>query len=235
MTRHVSPPRPPASPVSTLKWYLAFGALHELSHVAIAALIGLIDFENFRGLSRLVVIFIERRWQMTVVSAVCDASIEWEIALVRHIGWVVSVVIAVAVYVHSLKKEKSGSPLGYCYDTPIVRAAAITAIEALSTDLLGLERYLIPLFPMPISGTTIESNAGDGCVKLVTFFCGNFGLILLNPAYSATGNGRKTALDILEKMISVTMVRGAQSGKDISREESLFWLSRAEISFFAVL
>ena len=43
---------------------------------------------------------------------------------------------------------------------------------------------------------------------MATFFCGNFGIILLSPsAWDGT-----TVLDLLQKMIEVTMMRGAQTG-----------------------
>ena len=49
------------------------------------------------------------------------------------------------------------------------------------------------------------------------FFCGNFGVILLSPAWTTTpGDRGKTALTLLEKMIEVTMMRGAQTGGVIS-------------------
>ena len=41
--------------------------------------------------------------------------------------------------------------------------------------------------------------------------CGNFGIVLLNHAWCCSENGRK-AFDVLEKMVYVTMMRGAQSG-----------------------
>ena len=39
------------------------------------------------------------------------------------------------------------------------------------------------------------------------FFCGNFGIILLNSNWLNKDGGKK-ALDMLEKMIEVTMMRG---------------------------
>ena len=38
-------------------------------------------------------------------------------------------------------------------------------------------------------------------------YCGNFGVILLNSAWINVDGG-KTALDVLEKMVEVTMMRG---------------------------
>jgi hypothetical protein len=71
-------------------------------------------------------------------------------------------------------------------------AAIITAIEAMSTDLFGL-------------GVARGAMAS-------TLFCGNFGVILLHPVWNAEGDKGKTALDLLQKMIEITMMRGAQTG-----------------------
>ncbi|CAK9023116.1 unnamed protein product [Durusdinium trenchii] len=65
-------------------------------------------------------------------------------------------------------------------------ATGITALEAFLSDFLVW--------------TSPPSNL---------FFCGNFGLILLNEAWAASSS---TIKDILELMVEVTMVRGAQSG-----------------------
>ena len=47
--------------------------------------------------------------------------------------------------------------------------------------------------------------------------CGNFGIVLLNAAWCFR-NGER-AYDLLEKMINVTMMRGAQSGGIVTFEE----------------
>lgn len=79
--------------------------------------------------------------------------------------------------------------LVFCTTQKTARLAALlVALEAISTDLLQL---------VPIASQNI-------------MFCGNFGIILLHQAWSTTGG--TTALDILEKMVQVTMMRGAQSG-----------------------
>lgn len=72
-----------------------------------------------------------------------------------------------------------------------VVAAYATALEGISTDLLGM----IPAISQSTSATTIP------------FFCGNFGIILINSAWINTDGGKK-ALDMLEKMVEVTMMRG---------------------------
>ena len=60
-------------------------------------------------------------------------------------------------------------------------AAYATALEGISTDLLGM--------------------------ATIPFFCGNFGNILINSAWINTDGGKK-ALEMLEKMVEVTMMRG---------------------------
>lgn len=198
--------------IETIIWYLAFGVLHELSHVAIATILlgsSLNPFTTFESLLRAV---LGRCWEMTIDT---DMPSTFAINTIRHFGWIFSVVIAMVTYhVHRSRNNKFNSknncnkncsPL----NNPLVYAAALTAIESISTDLFGLENYLLPLFPTLGGGTNNSSIK----TNTVTFYCGNFGLILLNPAYNATAKGCETALDILEKMISVTMVRGAQSGE----------------------
>ena len=61
-------------------------------------------------------------------------------------------------------------------------AAYITALEGMTTDLFGF----VPQ----------QSNR-----SYMTFFCGNFGILLLNSSWLSIDGGR-TALDVLEKMVS---------------------------------
>jgi len=197
--------------IETIIWYLVFGVLHELSHVAIATILLGQSLNTFESLYQFVLrAMLGRCWEMTIDT---DMPSTFAINTIRHFGWIFSVVVAmVTCHVHRSRNNKFNSknncnkncsPL----NNPLVYAAALTAIESISTDLFGLENYLLPLFPT-LGGTNNSINTNT-----VTFYCGNFGLILLNPAYNATAKGCETALDILEKMISVTMVRGAQSGE----------------------
>ena len=50
-------------------------------------------------------------------------------------------------------------------------------------------------------------NDTSSSTMLHYFFCGNFGIILLNSNWLNKDGGKK-ALDMLEKMIEVTMMRG---------------------------
>ena len=67
--------------------------------------------------------------------------------------------------------------------------ASIVAVESITTDLFGWT----PVFVFPA-----------GCFVA---WCGNFGLVLLNPMWINVDGGR-TALEVLEKMVEVTMMRG---------------------------
>lgn len=153
---------------SLLGWYFVLGALHEVAHVVFAILTGqsdnLLDDGIATFLTRLVLLR-----QCNLPALACGLSGD----IVRHAGWVTS-----AVLVYYFRNNNTA-----CL------AASLVALEAMSTDLLGL----VPCSP--------NSNV---------LFCGNFGIILLHKAWSS--NGGTSALDILEKMVQVTMMRGAQSG-----------------------
>ena len=77
----------------------------------------------------------------------------------------------------------------------VVVAAALTAAEALASDLLA--------------------GAGPPSER---FFCGNFGMLLLDAAWGASDS----ALLILQRMAEVTMMRGAQAGGVVSFVRSGF-------------
>lgn len=111
-----------------------------------------------------------------ILGRCCVMDMDNEVATeaIRHAGWLASVLLAVAM--SALSDNKA---------TPVSISAWITALEAITTDLMGL-------FPVSSKGV---------------LFCGNFGIILLNKQWDS-----KTALDVLEKMVKVTMMRGAQSG-----------------------
>ena len=69
-------------------------------------------------------------------------------SIVRHSGWIASVVLACVVYTLSASRA-------------IIAAFVLVALEAVASDLLGIGRF---------------RSTGD------RFFCGNFGLLLLDGA-----------------------------------------------------
>ena len=96
--------------------------------------------------------------------------------LVQHAGWCFSVVLAVAINFLQISS----------YRAPLLTAAWLTALEAVSSDLLCL-------------GST--ASRGE------RFSCGNFGILLLE----CTGFNKRFLLPALRRMMRVTIVRGAQS------------------------
>ena len=129
------------------------------------------------------------------------------ILVVRHAGWIVSVlvwiVLALFSYRHNNQKMKQ-QQRRYPKDNAALVAASLTALEAISTDLLGMY---------------YGGGGGGASASKSVFLCGNFGIILLHKAWQNVDGGA-TALDILEKMVQVTMMRGAQSGGVVTFQPS---------------
>jgi hypothetical protein len=65
-------------------------------------------------------------------------------------------------------------------------------VEAIVTDLLHF---------------TPQHHFTASNMDVLIVFCGNFGIVLLNPMWLNVDGGR-TALEVLEKMVEVTMMRG---------------------------
>jgi hypothetical protein len=155
--------------------YVFFGAIHEGAHLLTAHLLGVSHGIFQDGIVNVMVRLLLLR-QSVVPDLACQDNVIYS-TIVRHSGWISSVLIAVAVAVNSNHKIAQ-------------TAAIITALEAISTDLLGLFSV---------------QNAPH------VFFCGNFGVLLLHKAWSSDA-GSSTTLDILSTMVRVTSMRGAQSG-----------------------
>ena len=149
--------------------YWACGAVHEFAHLAVAAGLGRSRGAwHWRNMLRALF----ARQVDIPMAAECKRCRE----LVRHAGWIASLLFAGAVWRFRAGRE-------------IVAAAALTAAEALASDLLA--------GPEPLSDR---------------FFCGNFGMLLLDAAWGASDS----ALLILQRMAEVTMMRGAQAGGVVS-------------------
>jgi hypothetical protein len=170
---------------SLLLWYLIWGAVHEFVHVAVAFVLSRrsnIETEWYFDLGFLAHVLLGRQ---SPLDPNMDLNPDFEI-IIRHSGWITSVWIAWFLRDHETKQTRDRRGAAFL-------AAVLTAIEAISTDLLRIP--VIPLF-QPILPNS--------------FFCGNFGIILLHQAWLQDGG--TSALDVLEKMVQVTMMRGAQSG-----------------------
>lgn len=165
-----------------LSFYLLFGALHEAVHLTVAWLTSC-HATNSSWFNLMAAAL-----RYSIVNQ-CPQK-EW----VRHSGWMFSVLLASLLnwnYWSFIKvnKNSSGTNNGSLQLSLMGHAATLTAVEALITDLF----QFIPKYSL-----------GHG---LVVCYCGNFGIILLNPLWLNVDGGR-TALDLLEKMVEVTMMRG---------------------------
>ena len=167
----------------SLLTYLAFGGLHEAAHW-LAATLWVKDCrisENLGqvGWSGLIQATLGRAY---VDLSLADASPD-QLDLIRHAGWIFSLLLAVLVSaaMRTLTPKSKG-----ILAKLVVRAAWITALEAITSDLFQF---------------------GTQGIAKTTFLCGNFGLILMNDVSDAT-----KPLDLLQKMAEITMMRGAQSG-----------------------
>lgn len=166
----------------SLLWYFVFGAIHELSHVVTAYMLGVhrgVMTPDESVLLFLLRITMGRAVHLPMVAS--DKNSHSISFIIYHSGWLFSLFLATLTTSTTLTKKNKH----------ITTAAAITALEAIATDLLGL----------------------GGAVGRGTFLCGNFGLIMINPAWSTnSGDSGTTALKILKKLVEVTMMRGAQTG-----------------------
>ena len=188
-------------------WYYFFGALHELTHI-IACFVDP-SLELYHGIFKgglcraMWKILFERHCIIPSVNNLNhDETYEWIVLnFIRHIAWVASVSIALKLNFYSYNKDrgksKGCSTSNAVLLQPMVLAANITALEAISTDLLGF-----PVLPFFIKTLTTDPEV---------FFCGNFGVIFINSTWMVADEG-KSALDLIEKMVNVTQIRGAQSG-----------------------
>jgi hypothetical protein len=176
-----------SSRLSLVLWYIAFGALHELAHIATAVACGLSNL-NMNGILQYNDGWIPLLYRVLLGRHVVLPALEYSYDefLVRHAGWIFSIVLATV-----LSKASSSAKF----------AARITALEALATDLLRL-----PI----LAGIGISHPTSTTSHASAVFCCGNFGVILLHHLW-LTEQG-KNALDCLEQMVKVTMMRGAQSG-----------------------
>lgn len=179
-----------SSYLSALGCYMAFGFLHELMHwVAIPhSLRPTMDIQILKEMA------IGRSLSIELSDDLNFYTMEQ----IHHVGWISSVGFALAMYTIKSRQEKHGSSSNLSHWCTI--ASYLTAFDAICTDLFHLPQFL---------------HVASHTANQVTFFCGNFGVILLHGCWMDEASGRtrgKSVMDILEKMIEITMMRGAQSG-----------------------
>jgi hypothetical protein len=150
-------------------------ALHELSHGAVALACGLQPTVHL-GLAPFSV-------SCTTVPGACTLGAA---TVIRHSGWLLSVVLALSATRLCLTTGSLG--------IAALAALWLTALDAVCSDALGWSPR--------------EGKGGapfHGCSTVEAFYCGNFGLLLLDAAHS------DKVREIITKMIRITMMRGAQS------------------------
>lgn len=175
-------------------WYILFGAVHELSHLVAASWWNCLndyadddDTTQIGDNNDMAALFYRTfLGRHTVIPTTCqDGNVPP--AMLTHIGWITSLLLALLVHYHAHKnRQRDGTAAAVSF------AANITLLEAIWTDLLGL-----PVLPGIFRSTTSTRMAA----ATTTLFCGNFGIILLHHSWFADKG--KSPLDVLECMVKV--------------------------------
>ena len=183
-----------SSTVSLLLAYILFGALHECAHLITAlwllpaaSLSTLLNHDStttnndYGNIATVILrIILGRCLTIPLLDNTDDDELTVIKSVITHSGWIASILIALTT--HFLYKQQL-----FHYSSAVVMIAYITALEGVTTDLFGF----VP-----------HSYRGGGGGEYMTFFCGNFGILLLNSSWLSIDGGR-TALDVLEKMVSL--------------------------------
>ena len=145
---------------SSVGWYVAFGAAHEAAHVAAAAIVGRLDGAG--GYMNIARALFGRHVYLPAL-ALADRS---EVLFVQHFAWICSVVLAVGAYALTRTNVDDKHAKGCRSDAAaaMVLAAIVTALEALTSDLLRAR-----------PGESHFSPFADKAMQTSLFFCGNFG------------------------------------------------------------
>ena len=201
----------PTTTLTLLITYLIFGTLHELAHLGVALWLlppssSIIQeeeeaFFTLDNIPKLMLRILFGRCVTVPLSSLSSSSADYDTmttaaTLIRHSGWVFSV--AIAILCHLLHKQCCCRLL---ISPNVVLVAYITALEAMTTDLFGF----VPHHHHSLwynNNTANEEYQSSSQYYYLTFFCGNFGILLLNPSWLSIDGGR-TALDVLEKMVSL--------------------------------
>lgn len=113
------------------------------------------------------------------------------ISIITHTGWIVSVLLAILCH-YALHYKRSILGIKINLMSPmVVLVAYVTALEGITTDLFGF---------VPQYFSWQQQQQQTNGYHYLTFFCGNFGILLLNSSWLSIDGGR-TALDVLEKMV----------------------------------
>ena len=197
-------------------WYFFFGAMHELSHYLTAWCLGY-DLALQRTLlgQSSNDLWVHLAYEMILGRQCSLPNLPLDLEEpVKHAGWISSCLLLVLLTIFcchfkrfnytvrrdngndNKKNERQGSFFDEVMSSSMLMAALVTAAESIVTDFIGWDPVL------PLNVRTIRQ----------TFYCGNFGIILLNRCWFDNKETQGAVLDTLQQMVEVTMMRGAQSG-----------------------
>ena len=196
-------------------WYVVFGAFHELCHVIgylclASSVVQDGSAVDIWSLAWWYDVLISRQTFVDFGATNSTAQID----LIHQVGWISSLTLAIGVsWIEHRTKLASGNK----QYRSIELVAWLTALEAIYTDYFRFNgmRCAVPTM-------TARSSA-------YVFYCGNFGIILIHHMWFRDHVGRQAALDCLEHMVQVTMMRGAQSGGVVTYESSATGMSGKRI------
>lgn len=195
-------------------WYLLFGMIHEVAHVAAAWWLGYnIPLEiSQQPVGNGISAWLRLAYEVALGRQLSLPNFPEDLERpVRHAGWICSCLLLLSLVVlrcttwRRIGFEKndinirSSNTLQCCFSAEIMSsdmlmAALITAFEAITSDLIGF-----------------SPSRNPSSMRHV-FYCGNFGIILLSHLWLKNKENEAAALDTMQQMIEVTMMRGAQSG-----------------------
>ena len=221
--------------------YILFGTLHELFHVLVAKIIVMLrsspsmevaEDKSFLSLSSSIGKFLSRavfgRYTIITIPSATNAdglmSSEAAASIITHSGWILSLLLAVGMHYFYARLRNSNKntiepAFSLCSAVEVapmfILAAYIAAVESITSDLMGFVPKMVNNF-LHLGSSAAASPSSASSIHLL-LHCGNFGIILLNSQWINVDGGQR-ALSVLEKMVEVTMMRGAQSGGVVTFE-----------------
>ena len=228
--------------------YILFGILHELFHVIVAKIVAAVRSPSSikivedksllsstsigKFLSRAV---FGRYTPITIPSTTINVdggmSSEMAASIITHSGWILSLLLAFGMhYLYYARLRSSASAttnkknttkpasficLAAALAPTFILAAYIAAVESITSDLMGFVPKMAKNILL-LGGGSSAATSPTSSIQLL-LHCGNFGIILLNSQWINVDGGQR-ALSVLEKMVEVTMMRGAQSGGVVTFE-----------------
>jgi hypothetical protein len=171
----------------------------------------------------------------TTINVDGGMSSEMAGSIITHSGWILSLLLAFGMhYLYYARLRSSASAttttnnnnnnttkpasficLAAALAPTFILAAYIAAVESITSDLMGFVPKMAKNILLLGGGSSAATSPTSSMQLLL--HCGNFGIILLNSQWINVDGGQR-ALSVLEKMVEVTMMRGAQSGGVVTFE-----------------